>query len=363
MERTKRNPEGTWYAACVLFMMVSCNGCGTPMIYHFKHYHRPFAAISQSNKTYFHSSQTGRIIPNNEGATYCGPDCFGYDPTSWTRWPSECPANCPVQREVISDVVGEAVISDADPANRSYEHLKTAPLQVRPAPANQVPSIPADIGLSVPSPLDATQHQQSPMATEPAPEPSLGAEVEEKVEATKFAKTRSETELNKFTARKVIPPKKKTQRGEVKPLEVDVWAAEKPKSALALRPIKVRPKPSKVQSTPIEPDSAPKKLKETNSIAIKSVSEVDLPSNKKAEPKRVTEKIATKRMPKVFENVTALSPSVKMEAKELKKDKDIAMINVSNPKNTSQLRFVTKPTRRLDRISAVVDQKTSIRFR
>ncbi len=98
MEQTTQYSRLVWLA-CLLF--VATSGCGKPMIYHFEHYHRPFAAIAKSNQTYFHSQQTGKIIPKDPCAGYCEPGCFGYEPTTWTHWPQECPGNFPVQGDTF----------------------------------------------------------------------------------------------------------------------------------------------------------------------------------------------------------------------------------------------------------------------
>lgn len=364
MERTKRNAKAACYAACVLFLTVACIGCGHPMMYHFKHYQVPFSGIAESNKTYFHSSHTGRIIPKDECATYCEPGCFGYEPTCWTRWPSECPGNCPVQGEVISDVPATGVtsegseISEVKPyaADRLQEPLSPVPLEVESAPAIQVPSIPADVESSVPSPSDATKRLRSELTTQPEPKVAA-AEVEGQIERQESTMTRTDSESNAIIARKVIPPKKTPKQVEFKPLAIDIPQGEKTKTELALEPIKLEAKPTALVAEP-------NLLKGTSPIATKAVSTAELPKDKRAKPEKVTATVTTKKQTaKVAESVAVPPKPVKEQAKAAKRDKETAVIKVSDPGNSSQLRFATQPTRKPNRMSTVADQRTLIRFR
>ena len=114
MERTQHiAPRTVQLAGWLVLVAVAGSGCAPA--YHFLHYHAPFEAIARSNKSYFHSQQTGRVIEKNPCATYCEPGCFGYEPTCWTKWPAECPENCPVQGDVLVDgsiILHEEVISE-----------------------------------------------------------------------------------------------------------------------------------------------------------------------------------------------------------------------------------------------------------
>ena len=187
MDRKRQTLNMIWMAVVGAFVAVSFTGCGKPMLYHFKHYHRPFAAISKSNQTYFHSSQTGKIIEKDPCASYCEPGCYGYEPTCWTRWPSDCEGACPMQGEVSGSEYGMpyegAVMSDgammmeqssvlppgpvyqeatpevdADLIQPSIPALPDAPTPGSGTrlPAIRVPSLPADVESAVPSPSDST---------------------------------------------------------------------------------------------------------------------------------------------------------------------------------------------------------------
>ena len=73
--------------------IVSTTGCAGA--YHALHYNCLSRALHDHTKSYYHSEQTGRIIPKD--CNYCPsePPCHGYEPTCWRRWPAEC-EKCPV---------------------------------------------------------------------------------------------------------------------------------------------------------------------------------------------------------------------------------------------------------------------------
>ena len=106
MERIQQQTWATRLTGWLLLAAIACTGCGAPM-YHFLHYHSPFEAVARSNKTYFHSQKTGRIIEKDACDTYCEPACHGYEPTCWSPWPAECPGNCPVAPQ---DTVQQVII-------------------------------------------------------------------------------------------------------------------------------------------------------------------------------------------------------------------------------------------------------------
>ena len=179
MERIAKTTNRIIIAGTLVLMAV-CTGCGTPMAYHFKHYHRPFAAVARSNKTYFHSQQTGRIIEKEPCASYCEPGCYGFEPTCWTQWPEQCPGACPTQDEILSEEMlpegtvstgpfgsGVVVVDDVGPIapNVVYPSSPIVPpmiIEQDERPESQfdeirVPSFPADVESTVPSPSDSTE--------------------------------------------------------------------------------------------------------------------------------------------------------------------------------------------------------------
>lgn len=193
MYRTRQSNLMLWIALSVLWT-AGLNGCGRPLMYHFKHYQSPFSAIARSNQTYFHSSQSGKIIEKDPCMNYSEPGCYGYEPTTWTHWSPQCPGNFPVQGEpsvghvgpstpyegqVITDseviMNGQGVILNEESQPTPAE--PTTPPEQSPAtdsltpeipidpttpdepdlPSIQVPSLPTDIESAVPSPSDSTQ--------------------------------------------------------------------------------------------------------------------------------------------------------------------------------------------------------------
>lgn len=155
----------------MLLLVLACTGCKGPMAYHFKHYHSPFRAIADSNKSYFHSSETGRIIPKNPCASYCEPACFGYEPTCWSPWPAECPGNCPMPEsgEIIGGVpymqsvppAGDGGFEAATPVITAVPEGEPESLVIpdsNPAAPAAPSKTPADTEPGVPSPSDATRH-------------------------------------------------------------------------------------------------------------------------------------------------------------------------------------------------------------
>ena len=190
--------------AAALLLSIACSGCGTPIGYHIKHYKSPFTEVARSNKTYFHSQQTGRIIEKDPCTTYREPGCFGYEPTVWTRWPSECAGACPVQGEVLT----EEIIPVASPEHAAPNEMileqpmpesvldsqpePAAPVSKTPDPVQtidelnlpsepDVPSIPTDAESAVPSPSDsgsvAPVRNPLPQPTMPLPLRSNVAEI------------------------------------------------------------------------------------------------------------------------------------------------------------------------------------------
>jgi|GEM_PF-6232006 len=149
--------------------LLATMGCGKPLAYHFQHYHRPFAAIAKSNQTYFHSGQTGKIIPKDPCASYCEPGCYGYEPTTWTHWPMQCPGKFPVQGESF-----EEPIENYEGAY--YEGVIGAPVVMESVPSQSTPPDPADsssapvtpnssrIGSGVPSPPSISPPSTAPLA-------------------------------------------------------------------------------------------------------------------------------------------------------------------------------------------------------
>lgn len=161
-----------------LLLSIACSGCGTPIGYHIKHYKSPFTEVARSNKTYFHSQQTGRIIEKDPCTTYREPGCFGYEPTVWTRWPSECAGACPVQGEVLTEEMipvaspeyaapNEMIVEQPMPESvLDSQPEPAAPIPETPDPIQtidelnlptepDVPSIPTDAESAVPSPSDS----------------------------------------------------------------------------------------------------------------------------------------------------------------------------------------------------------------
>ena len=190
MERN-RQALNSWLAGFVFVLIVAgMTGCGKSSFYHIKHYQRPFSAIAESNTTYFHSSQSGKIIEKDPCEQYCEPSCYGYEPTCWTHWPAEC-ETCPVQGEVLEEVVQPMPYHDPMPVEDSPviepSGVKESKQQAAPAqpatqpeapeaqanpyipfddelriPALRVPSIPADVESAVPSPSDSTRFDIKP---------------------------------------------------------------------------------------------------------------------------------------------------------------------------------------------------------
>ena len=227
MDRNRQTLTAIRMAFVLVLVAASCTGCGQPMLYHFKHYHRPFAAIAQSNKTYFHSSQTGKIIEKNPCQQYCEPGCLGYEPTCWTPWPTECAGNCPLPGGVVEQVMpydgqiimegGTVMDSMADPHEPSYQVQAINPSPAgtgiqQPAlpaldetllPAIRVPSIPTDVESAIPSPSDSTQL----LTPQPVRVPHMDA-------ATRIANAKpvqehamSITRVKLPESLKVVPPK------------------------------------------------------------------------------------------------------------------------------------------------------------
>lgn len=89
--------------AALLASSVLLGGCAK--VYHMVHYNPLAEAVQEHQLSYYHSPQTGRIIPK-EHHPVCPVElpCFGYEPTCWYRWPGEC-VKCPVPGEtIISDL-------------------------------------------------------------------------------------------------------------------------------------------------------------------------------------------------------------------------------------------------------------------
>jgi len=189
MDRKRQTLNLLRIAVVGVLVAASCTGCGKPMLYHFKHYQRPFAAISKSNQTYFHSSQTGKIIEKDPCANYCEPGCYGYEETCWTPWPAECAGNCPsvqadpvmeygapYEGQVLTDgamTVDQSVLPPAPVYQEAPAPDGLAPVDAEvpdaPAPSEgtrlpalRVPSLPADIESAVPSPSDSTMLPEAP---------------------------------------------------------------------------------------------------------------------------------------------------------------------------------------------------------
>lgn len=185
MDRNQPTLIAVRMAVVLSLFALSTAGCGKSMMYHFKHYQRPLAAIAKSNQTYFHSSQSGKIIEKDPCAQYCEPDCFGYEPTCWSQWPQECAGNCPtvpstpavqampydgqiiLDHEVVVPQTSIAPSGLSDPGNAPSESVvpslpempadATLPAGETRLPSLGMPSIPADVESSVPSPSDSTR--------------------------------------------------------------------------------------------------------------------------------------------------------------------------------------------------------------
>lgn len=223
MQRTAQNSIGIHVTACLLLTMV-CLGCSKPMAYHFKHYHAPFAAVARSNKTYFHSQQTGRIIEKQPCSSYVEPACFGFEPTSWTQWPSECLGACPIQGEIVTEEIVEmeqvphpAPTPDlTEPESIDEMEVPTDLVEPPLQPTAPSPTIPSDVESAVPSPSDSSRTPSSarrkklelygtpPSNDQPAlNSPEERAEIEQHVSAVSY-----ESPIKSggaAVARKVIP--------------------------------------------------------------------------------------------------------------------------------------------------------------
>lgn len=420
MERTPLTSKSMQCAVCVL-LTVLLTGCGSPMIYHFKHHHRPFEAISRSNKTYFHSQQSGRIIEKDPCATYCEPGCFGYEPTTWTRWPAQCAGNCPIQGEIISEQlmpIGDEHISDGSiivdgdytesyAAPRLDEPKRQPPAAPTPAAPRddeiRVPSIPADSESAIPSPSDSTKRtRRRPIRLTP-----VETEVKTLSNAGKSSETPIEDELvikkveappskpggtaRKFRGLKLNKPKLSAPLATTLP-QPSTTKVEKAKSTkkLAISPtmpdVKLNTKISKADVTKAKAATdlvAEKAMPKSINRKAKSVSVADsMPFKVIAPSKSLNRRPTAKTVhvgPDGDENrmvVKSLPPTSKTLVKQngvaepnlrtqaTSASRRVATMKVSD-QSESTLRFAAKPKRKPLRISAIStdESSTTIRFR
>jgi hypothetical protein len=118
--------------ATVTGLLVALAGvAGCAPLYHLTHYQYPFAALENRHRSYYHSPQTGKIIPKPGCQPFAEPPCFGYESTCWQRWPEYCPA-CPVAGDMV---LYEHTSGDPVPAEAMPE-----PLGVEPDASNTPPS-------------------------------------------------------------------------------------------------------------------------------------------------------------------------------------------------------------------------------
>ena len=238
-----------------LVLALGCCGCHNPVTYHIKHYRAPFDRVAKSNKTYFHSGTSGKIIAKDPCAQYCEPACYGYEHTTWMPWPAEC---TPPVEQIISDVPTDTsevsiprlsplatdqamssalapVVSgppdapgpdsfplgnDQSSANVSIPSVNVKPIRNAPAPPieledNGEPAelpghpIPNDFESSLPSPSDSgrTKKQQRQNAAQLAKKSS--SDPKKVIPVDRLSKAQDSIDVNK-PARKVVPTKKKT---------------------------------------------------------------------------------------------------------------------------------------------------------
>ena len=239
----ERNPSTSMITriSAGLLLTALMSGCGSPLAYHFKHYHGPFEAVARSNKTYFHSQQTGRIIEKDPCAGYREPPCYGYTPTSWAQWPEQCPGSCPVQGEdplmqqLGDEYYGEVVVDET--YVESHVPNSTAPIapapitpdEAAPTPAKlqneAIPLIPTDLESAIPSPSDSTQKpfaKPIPLHIQP-PTKAAPAKILTRDPAKTAATPKAEKPREKLVIRKVVPKKPLAVTG---PKQVEAPAAK-----------------------------------------------------------------------------------------------------------------------------------------
>lgn len=388
MERTTLN-SNVWRMVGVALLAVISSGCKHhPAAYHFKHYSHGFRAIAESNKPYFHSGKTGRIIPKDPCGVYYEPSCFGFEATCWSQWPSECPSNCPIEEgaqiiggppvmQVLSDVPTEADASGVQPSETlpresapvdiSLPEAEPPSLPVQPVPQSRAPvlqpspTIPVDIESSIPSPSDATRKLQdlrrsqshfedtlapittpnvekkAPVVTPPVPRQSRVPR------ATAIFKDVSAKDA---AATKVQPPKgfresRKQQNSKESPKAASV---EKPGSNSTVAN-KVAPKSSRKKASNVHQSAR----------AIQRPTRAELPATMpELSPQRLTFKTASRKSPRVPTQVVATKASKKRSVRN-------SIMTVSNaPK--SRLRFAGKPSKK-GRMSAGTNSESSVKFR
>lgn len=107
----------TWCYLAIAAIALSTSGCAR--VYHAVHYNCVSRILHEKPATYYHSEQTGRIIPKD-----CCPirgelPCYGYEPTCWHQWPADC-QKCPLDGECSNGMImQEQIISEGVIINES----------------------------------------------------------------------------------------------------------------------------------------------------------------------------------------------------------------------------------------------------